>query len=302
MKRCLVTGATGFVGRHALHSLVERGYDVIAVTSRAPIADCAGVRWIEADLLSPWSAAAVVRQAQATHLLHCAWYAEPPTFWNAPQNFTWLRASIALMEAFAAAGGRRVVTAGTCAEYDWDYGYCEEDRTPLRPRTPYGVCKKGLQEVQAALCAQADVSAAWGRIFLLYGPHEHPRRLVASVINSLLAGERALCTHGRQIRDVMHVHDAADALVALLDSAVQGPVNIASGAPVAIREIVSTIGRLASAGGSPEFGAVEPPADDPPLLAADTRRLRCEVGFRPRYQIGDGLEQTVDWWRERRCA
>src|SRR4030095_7552715 len=84
-------------------------------------------------------------------------------------------------------------------------------------------------------------SSAWGRLFFLYGPHEPRERLVASVIRSILMDEPALCSHGRQNRAFLHVQDAADALVALLDSAVSGPVNIASGTPVAVLDVVQEI-------------------------------------------------------------
>ncbi len=134
------------------------------------------------------------------------------------------------MRAFRAAGGTRVVTAGSCLEYDWNYGYCSEVATPLR-------AAHALRHLQARAAA-ADVGAddaarwftsAWGRIFFLYGPHEHPDRLVASVIRSLLAGEPARTSHGNQVRDYLYAGDVADAFVALLESDVTGPINIASG-------------------------------------------------------------------------
>ena len=75
-------------------------------------------------------------------------------------------------------------------------------------------------------------------MFFLYGPHEHPDRLVSSVILSLLRGEPAKCSHGRQIRDYMHVQDVANGLVALLDSDVRGAVNVSSGQATTLREIV----------------------------------------------------------------
>ena len=68
-------------------------------------------------------------------------------------------------------------------------------------------------------------------IFFLYGPHEPPGRLIPSVIQALLKGEFARCSHGRQIRDFLYVEDVAEAFVALLDSDITGPVNIASGSP-----------------------------------------------------------------------
>jgi nucleoside-diphosphate-sugar epimerase len=256
------------------------------------------VQWVEADLINPLETNALLIQFQPTHLLHFAWYAEPGKFWNAPENFQWVQASLSLLQSFARNGGRRMVSAGTCAEYDWNYGYCVEQRTPLVPATIYGTCKNALKSLQSAFCRQAGISQAWGRIFFLYGPREHPNRLVASVINALRHQEPARCSHGSQIRDFMHVQDAAEAFVALLDSEVEGPVNIASGKPVALKEVIYKIADRLNRPELVELGAIPSPPDDPPLLLADARRLTQEVGWKPRFDLASGLEQTIHWWQE----
>ena len=92
-----------------------------------------------------------------------------------------------------------------------------------------------------AFCQQVELSSAWGRIFFLYAPHEYPQRLVSSVIRSLLKGEVARCSHGNQIRDFLYVQDVADGFIALLDSQVNGAVNIASGSPIALKEVIYQI-------------------------------------------------------------
>ena len=302
VKRVLVTGATGFIGRHTLKPLAERGYEVVGVTSGPAPRDSHSVRWIQADLLSPGAAAHVIDAARPTHLLHLAWYAEPGRFWTDPRNFAWVQASIALLEAFIQHSGSRVVTGGTCAEYDWECGYCVENASPLNPSTPYGVAKHAVRIVQESMCALAGVSSAWARVFLVYGPHEDPRRLVPGVVKSLLCGGSARCTHGRQVRDLLHVEDVADAVVCLLDGQVSGPVNIASARPVALREVVQHIAALLHRPGCVEFGALEPLRNDPAVLAADTRRLQREVGWEPRYGLEHGLEDTIHWWKERLAA
>jgi nucleoside-diphosphate-sugar epimerase len=300
MKRVLVTGASGFVGRHALAPLAARGYEVHAVTSRPrePAADA--VRWHRADLLDAQQSARVMSEARPTHLLHFAWYAEPGKFWRSPENFRWLEASIALLRHFRDQGGRRVVMAGTCAEYDWNYGLCSEQLTPRRPSTPYGVCKNALHETLEAFCAVEGLSGAWGRIFFLYGPQEHPARLVAYVIGALAGGGVAECTHGNQIRDFLHVEDVASAFVALLDSGVEGAVNIASGHPVALRDVVLAAASRLDARDRVRFGAIPAPEGEAPFVVADVRRLAREVGWRPRYDLESGISETVAQWQRGR--
>lgn len=297
MKRVLVTGAAGFIGRQSLSKLIDCGFEVTAVTTQAPINSNPAVKWVRADLMDPLQVSRVFAEVRPTHLLHFAWYAEHGKFWSAPENFRWVQASLKLLEAFAQNGGRRVVTAGTCAEYDWKYGYCVENQTPLDPHTVYGTCKAALGALQAAYCRQTGISSAWGRIFLLYGPYEHPNRLVSSVILSLLRGETARCSHGRQVRDFMHVEDVASAFVALLASSVEGAVNIASARPVALRDVVGAIAQCLSRDDAVDFGAVAA-VNDPQLLLADNRRLSEEVGWSPSYDLDSGLNSAIRWWKQ----
>jgi nucleoside-diphosphate-sugar epimerase len=186
--------------------------------------------------------------------------------------------------------------AGTCAEYDWQYGYCSEGVTPRNPCTPYSVCKNAAQEVLASFASSGGLSTAWGRVFFLYGPEESPLRFVASVISAIIGGTPALCSHGNQIRDYLHVEDVASAFVALLDSSVTGPVNIASGQPITIREIAETIASRLGGHELLKLGAIPVGANEPPFILADVRRLSQEVGWGPTFDLQRGLDQTIAWW------
>jgi nucleoside-diphosphate-sugar epimerase len=326
----LVTGATGCIGRHVLPSLVARGADVHAVSSK-PQPPQDGITWHAIDLLAPGVAAALARDVRATHLLHLAWYIAPGKWAAARENYAWVEASLTLVRAFHEAGGTRFVGAGSCLEYDWRYGYCTEGLTPHTPHTFYGACKHALQTLvsgYASVAAPAPASgsvsasaptstlasasgaaapaadaarfsAAWGRVFFLYGPHEHPERLVAAVARALVQGEPAKTSHGQQVRDYLHVQDVADAFVRLLDSDLSGPVNIASGQAVTLRHIVERLGALAGRPDLLRIGAIPAAPTDTPLVVADVARLSRDLGWRPRIGLDEGLAQTIEWWRAR---
>ena len=300
MRRVLVTGAGGFVGTHCLPLLLARGYEVHAVSSREPShTSPRDVTWHSANLLDDRQVEKLLTNTSPSHLLHLAWYSTPSRFWSATENLEWVRASIALMQRFVGAQGRRLVAAGSSAEYDWRYGYCSEAITPLASATLYGACKNAVRAILDGFSHATKLSAAWARLFFLYGPHEHPQRLVASVARSIMAGTPAACTHGRQIRDFLFVADVADALVTILDSSLTGPVNVASGKPLAVHDVVTSIASKLGRPELPQFGAVELSASEPPLLVADVTRLSRELGWAPKYTLDAGLDQTIEWWRER---
>jgi nucleoside-diphosphate-sugar epimerase len=298
IRRVLVTGGAGFIGRRCLPALLRSGYEVHAISRRPPVG-CDRLRWHRADLLEPGIARTLAKEIRPSHLLHLGWYTDPGAYWTSEENSRWLDASLDLVREFTDAGGHRVVCAGSCAEYDWRSGVCVEDVTPLRPASLYGQCKVALHGQLQAIAAQNGLGIAWARIFFPYGPFEPATRLVPSVISGLLRREIVRCTAGTQFRDYIHVDDVADALITLFDREVCGAINIASGEAVSIRHIVSTIAGILGGSEGIEFGALPIRENDPPRLEADIRRLTVEAGWRPSLSLADGLSNTVEWWRGR---
>ncbi len=296
MSGVLLTGASGFIGRHALDALLAQGQEVHAVARHAG-SPREGVSWHELDLLQAGAAEELARAAGAERLLHLAWYATPGSFWSAPENERWIDASLRLLRAFGEAGGTRAVMAGTCAEYAWGDQLLSEHGTPLEPATLYGACKHATHVAATAIAAQLRISLAWARVFFLYGPGEAPGRLVSGVARGLLAGEEVPTTDGHQRRDLMYVRDVAAALVALLAGEATGALNIASGRAVPVREVVSLIAAEADGPGRVRFGALPARLEEPAVIAGDVQRLATEVGFRPTVALEQGIRETVVWTR-----
>ena len=296
--RVLLTGATGFIGRQTIDKLLQLGYSIDAISSSQSLEGHKNLTYHLCDLLDQDSVDNLLKTIQPTHLLHLAWCLKPGEFWTALENIDWVAASVNLVRSFRRSGGRRAVFAGTCAEYDWSFDTCDEATTPIRPATVYGTSKEALHTVLRTISKDQELSIGWGRVFSVYGPYEAEPRLCASILTALMRDEHVSCSDGRQVRDYMHVTDVANALVALLHSDVQGPVNIATGEA---HPIATLIEHIAAATGKPEligWGEREIPAGDPLRLEANVDRLLNEVGFTPRYSLEEGIAQTVDWWRQ----
>jgi nucleoside-diphosphate-sugar epimerase len=294
VSKVLVTGASGFIGRHCVNILADLGHEVHGVTSSAQEPHAA-VKWHRVSLFDTNAVSDLLSSLRPSYLLHLAWYTTPGSYWTSAANVSWVKASLSLIEAFVESGGRRLAVAGTCAEYDWTYGYCSESLTPTRPSELYGECKHSLRLITERYCSDRDVGVGWGRLFFIYGPHEPRERLVSSTVRALLAGTVASCKNPRTLRDYLYVQDAASALIALLLCDFNGPVNIASGQLVAIGEIVRMLGRSVGREDLVEL-APQTLTEGQDLLFGNVSRLTETIGWSPAYSLDRGLQETVNWW------
>ena len=294
--KVLVTGGSGFIGKYCLNQLYAKGFEVHAVSSVSRPSTSA-VQWHHASLLNIDQTRALVRAVKPSHLLHLAWYTKHGKYWNAQENLNWVQSSLALIQEFTESGGERLVAAGTCAEYSWGHGVCLEDQTPLAPATLYGTYKHALELMLRSWCQQTGLSSAWGRIFSLYGPGEHPQRLVASVIRALLMEEAATCGNGSLIRDYSHAEDVASAFVTLLESRLEGALNIGSGEAVTLHDLVEKIASKLSGRELIKFPGSQFSANsEPKILLPDIKRL-VSTGWKKKFNLDSGLDDTIDWWK-----
>lgn len=170
MKKVLVTGASGLIGSAAVPFLKERGFEVYALsTKRSGTAD--GVCWLKTDLFDQKAVEDILDKVRPEFLLHLAW--QSTGNFDDNSNYEFLTASVNLLRAFADHGGKRVVMAGTYAEYGYHEGVLEESR-PAEPINAYSRCKAFLCDVAQDFCSRNGVSFGWARIFSVYGRERIP--------------------------------------------------------------------------------------------------------------------------------
>lgn len=294
--RLLVTGAGGLIGRHVVELAAKREIAVVASARRRPPELVEGIEFAAADLSDETEAAALVRSVRPTHIIHAAWVTHPQTYWEDPVNLEWVAATRRLAQAFAESHGQRFVQLGSCAEYDWSYGRCDEESTPTVPATLYGKAKvAAFQAVRTA--GHNKFQAVEARIFMIYGPGENPERFIPTICRNHAAGTIPDLTSGTQLRDCLYVKDGARALLALaLAGAPAEVVNIGSGEAVSLGQVAEILARLAGAAQT-GLGRRSDRPGDPHLLTASTTRLRM-TGWRPAYDLETGLGETLNWWRQ----
>ncbi len=299
--RVLLTGATGFIGSHVAKELVEDGAIVYAVvrpdSDLHRLQDIAShLHLVAADVFSPTSIDTIpLLSIQPELCVHLAWYAVPGSYLNSPHNLTALTGSLELLTRLVGAGCERFVGIGTCFEYDTSFGYLCED-SPTRADAPYSATKLAFYNVLQAMQAHTKMSCAWVRLFYQYGPFEDERRLVPSIITSLIRGQQVPLTSGQQVRDFLHVQDVARAICTILGSTVENAVNVGSGVPITVRDLAVQIATLMEHQDLLRFGELPQRSSDPKFICANNSRL-LSLGWKPRLTLEAGLVESIKWWR-----
>ena len=295
MTRLLLTGASGFIGTHCLRLILGGDHgEIHAVTRPGRQPSVSGVTWHAADLRVAAEATRIIDTVRPTHLFHAAWIATPGIYLSSLENVDWLQASIALVRAFAEQGGQRFVGVGSSAEYATSDVPCDEDLTPLHPSSIYGHCKLAFWNAVQGLAQYYNMQAAWGRVFLPYGPGDSPARLIPTALAALRAGRPLPLSRGEQLRDFIYAPDAAKQLVGLLGASAIGAFNIGSGEARSVRSVIEAIADRFGARACLRFGELTPRGWEPPVLVANMQKYRDQIGLALCTPMAAALDTLID--------
>lgn len=291
--RYLVTGGRGFIGAHLVRRLVAYGVEVHAVTRAAPTPQL-GIKWWQVDLVDPATTERVVREVRPDVVIHLAGRVAGTCDLNAviPLLNDNLVGAVNVMKAATAVPGCKVVLAGSV----------EEPRSLQLgngAHSPYAAAK-AASTTYATLFREL-----WGlplvvlRLAMVYGPGDpHTCRLVPHVITSLLGGTEPSLGSGGRMVDWVYIDDVVDAFVAAaVEPAAVGMVmDIGSGTPVSIRDVVLKIAKVMESTCSAKFGATPDRAEDRTYIA-DPEPAKKYLHWHSRVRIESGIQTAVDWYR-----
>ena len=299
--RCLVTGATGFIGSHLTQLLLNKGCEVAFLLR--PADDLwriqeylPSLQVFEADLLEVKNVSAQIRNFQPQIVVHAGWYGVDKDQRNHFDQINYnLYGSLNLLSECLESGCQYFIGLGSQAEYGQTDKTLEEEM-PAQPSTMYGVVKLCTGLLAQRMCASAGVPFSWLRLTAAYGPKDQPNNLIPYVISSLLQQKEPALTHGNQKWDYLYIDDLINAIWSLIEHpAAQGIFNLSSGRAVPVRHICEIIrGRI-----DPRlplgFGKVLSPAGERMCLEARNDRLRLATGWEPKISLDNGIEKTIAW-------
>ena len=304
MSPVLVTGGAGFIGSHLVRAVLARGDDVLVLDNlstgaRANLADLP-VELLVADVGEADQVRAATRGVDT--VFHLGAMISVPVSLENPANCyrTNVLGSLHVLEAARREQVRRVVLASSSAVYGDHDGPVAEDAAS-RPMSPYASSKLAMEELARLYTSAMGLQTVCLRFFNVYGPRQDVHSPYAAVIPLFIEGlldGRPPTIHGDggQSRDFVFVEDVVQAMLQASQAAVAGQVfNIGQGQSWTVLELAETLAALVQESLPPVFGPAR--AGDIRTSAADIGRATEALGYRPVWDLHQGLQVTVEWTR-----
>jgi UDP-glucose 4-epimerase len=303
-RRALVLGGQGFIGSHACRMLAGQGFVVSGIGHGTWAADELA-RWGIADWTAGDIDLAALRRvpdsAAIDVVVHCAGGGAVARSYAAPlDDYERSVASTAALLEFVRAdlGGRpRVVMASSAAVYG-DQGEVDLSESATRsPVSPYGFHKVAAENLCDSWSRFFGVRVSVVRLFSVYGEGLR-KQLLWDAVNKLSRGDRRFFGTGHELRDWVHVEDAARLLCLAATADGQDNIEIYNGghAHHATSDVLGELARLLGSSDAPVFTG-ETHVGNPRRLTANSRHAHRQLGWRPEIGLHEGLRRYVDWFR-----
>ena len=306
--RCLITGATGFVGGHLINALVASGHEAIGLARRSAAST---IPIHVADLCDLSATETILRTVRPDWLFHLAGYANPGKSFSDPAA-AWsgnLSATQGLYQAIVRSGvWPRILYVSSGLVYG-DAGHdgtpCTEV-SPLRPDSPYAASKAAADLLSYQQTRSPGLDIVRVRPFNQIGPSHSAEYAAANFARQIVAierGEKApVVTTGdlSARRDLTDVRDMVRAYIRLLESGKTGDVfNAGSGQTYPIHEVLDRLVAMARVNVEVDQQMDGMRAGDTAIAWADTRKLRAATGWTPEYTLDQTLADILADWRQR---
>jgi UDP-glucose 4-epimerase len=306
LKRILITGGAGFIGRHLADHLASHADVAVTVIDNESLGDrrhldLERVRFIRGDLrndndvrVSLKGQDAVVHLAADTRVIESI--ADPVHSFESN-----VVGSFKLLEFSRQLGVNRVVAASTGGAILGDVTPPVHEQMPPRPTSPYGASKLMLEGYLSAYASSYGLSSCALRFSNVYGPGSlHKGSVVARFYKQILAGEKLVVYgDGSQTRDFLYVGDLVDGIWTAVESQAQGAFQLGSGTPTTINQLLDVMRNVTGIDIQVEYRDFR--AGEVRDTWCEIEKARANFGFIPATKLEDGLRRTWEWFSAQRC-
>ena len=309
MSRLLVTGGAGFIGSNFTRRAVEQGHEVVVLDKLTyagnkenlrDLLDTKKIEFVKGDVCDRGLVDRLAKQAEAVVHFAAETHVDRSIMEAGEFVQTDVVGTFSVLEACRKADVGRLVHISTDEVYGESGSEpCRED-APLMPKSPYAASKAGADRLAFSYFATYGLPVVISRCANNYGPYQHPEKLIPLfVTNALEDKPLPVYGSGKNTRDWIHVEDHCAALDRLLDAnGVEGEVfNIGASEEHSVNEIAVSILRSLRKPKS----LLKNVADRPGHVtrhAVDTRKIRSKLRWKPSRSFNEGLQETVQWYRE----
>jgi len=305
MKKAIVTGATGFIGRFLVRELIAHDVKVIAVIrpdsknrERLPH----GVKIVNCTLEKIEMLPQLIEDRDIDTVFHIAWQGVSDA--NAKDSDIQIgniRATLALIDAMHEMGIGTFVGCGSMHEAE-ALVEMAEDKVVDNLGFMYKSAKTAAHWMGKAKAGSYGIRFFWPLINT-YGEEEQSARLVNTIIRKIYNNESPDLSAGNQIYDFVHVADVASALYLIADKGIDGTnYSIGSGNAQPLEAFLEIVGQVANQINNTEiplgFGKITSNVISLPQETFDVSKLFADTGFLPKISFEEGIRRTALWIRD----
>ncbi|MFC5370605.1 NAD-dependent epimerase/dehydratase family protein [Arcanobacterium bovis] len=269
-KRILVTGAGGYIGRHVVTDLLNRGMDVSVVDFRTDGID-ERAEVIDENIFSG-AEDIYDRLKRPAVVIHMAW--RDGFVHNSPAHIDDLAAHAHFIEHLYKGGLKQLVVMGTMHEVGYWEGAIKAD-TPTNPESMYGIGKNALRGLTALYAKQNDAIMQWVRAYYIVGDDARGNSIFSKLYRAVQEGKKTFpFTTGKNLYDFISVDELAHQIAAVaLQTEVDGVINAATGKPMSLADRVEKYIVDNNLDISLDYGAFPDRPYDSPGVWADVEKI-----------------------------
>ncbi|KLI43415.1 NAD-dependent epimerase [Brachyspira hyodysenteriae] len=286
MKKVIVTGINGLIGQYISKPLEELGFEVFGIGTKS----IKKSNYCSMDLNDHIKLENIFKEIKPEYLIHLAWDTKKG-YLESETNFDLLYSSIKMLKYFKENGGKKTVFVGTCFEYKFkDTPLKEND--DLNPTTIYAKTKNYLREMSELYSIKNNIDFCWGRVFYTYGDNENPNRLFPHIINSLKEDKKVSINYSQLKKDYIFAGDIAKSIALIIDSNVNGIINLCTSNTISLEEIALTIAKKFNKINLLELKKLN--TEEPKIIVGDNSRLVNEIGFKNFTTVGEWVNKYLN--------
>jgi len=295
--KLLIVGGSGFIGRNLSIKSVNLGYQttVISLTKIDSDKKISKVKYIQVDITNLIDLRKKLSNQIFHYIINLSGYIDHSSFLNGGNKVieTHFGGVQNLLEVVDWSQLKKFVQIGSSDEYG---GLPAPQNEDLResPISPYSIGKVSSTNLLQMLYRTEKFPAVVLRLFLVYGDGQSNNRFVPQIINGCLLDKIFATSKGEQLRDFCYVDDITDGiLLSLENEKVNGEIiNLASGVPISIREVIEIIQEYVG-GGKPDFGKIPYRNGENMRLFADISKAKTILNWYPKITLLEGIKKTV---------